>query len=89
MGKKSYDDKLRKWPMSTKLTRRHSTHSTTMRGVWCFKHSQTSVKATDHPRAERGIAADMWWLATDNEQQSYQWLSRTSERVRFGQWWTL
>jgi len=26
MGKISYDDKLRKGPMSTKLTRPHSTH---------------------------------------------------------------
>jgi len=38
MGKISYDDKLRKGPMSTKLIRPHSTHSTTMCGVWCFKH---------------------------------------------------
>jgi len=33
-------------------------------------------------------AADLGWLATDNDQQSYQRLSQTSERVRFGQWWT-
>jgi len=32
MGKISYDDKLRKGPMSTKLTRPHSTHSY---HVWC------------------------------------------------------
>jgi len=38
MGKISYDNKLRKGPMSTKLTRPHSTHLTTMCGVWCFKH---------------------------------------------------
>jgi len=38
MGKISYDNKLRKGPMSPKLTRPHSTHSTTMCGVWCFKH---------------------------------------------------
>jgi len=38
MGKISYDDKLRKGPMSTKLTRRHSTRSTTVCGVWFFKH---------------------------------------------------
>jgi len=38
MGKISKDDKLRKGPMSTKLTRPHSTHSTTMCGVRCFKH---------------------------------------------------
>jgi len=29
-------------------------------------------------------AADLRWLATDNDQQSYQRLSQTSERVRFG-----
>jgi len=28
-------------------------------------------------------AADLGWLATDNDQQSYQWLSRTSKR----RWW--
>jgi len=51
--------------------------------------SQTSVKAKDHPRANKCTAADLWWLATNNDQQSYQWLSQTSERVRFGRWWTL
>jgi len=33
-------------------------------------------------------AAYLGWLATDNDQQSYQWLSQTSERMRFGWWWT-
>jgi len=33
-------------------------------------------------------AADLGWLATDNDQQSYQWLTQTSELARFGQWWT-
>jgi len=51
--------------------------------------SQTSVKAKDHHRATKCTAADLWWLATDNNQQSYQWLSQTSERVYFGRWWTL
>jgi len=52
--------------------------------------SQTSVKAKDHHRDKKKCtAADLWWLATDNDQQSYQWLSQTSERVRFGRWWTL
>jgi len=32
--------------------------------------------------------ADLGWLATDNDQQSYQWLSQTSERMCFGRWWT-
>jgi len=27
-------------------------------------------------------------LTTDNNQQSYQRLTQTSERMRFGQWWT-
>jgi len=27
-------------------------------------------------------------LVTDNDQQSYQRLSQTSKRVRFGRWWT-
>jgi len=45
MGKISYDDKLRKGRMSTKLTRPHSTLSTTMCGVWCFKHFTNLVKA--------------------------------------------
>jgi len=26
------------------------------------------------------------WLATDNDQQSYQRLTQTSERMRFGRW---
>jgi len=33
-------------------------------------------------------AADLGWLATDNDQQSHQRLSQTSERVRFSRWWT-
>ena len=33
-------------------------------------------------------APDLGWLATDNDQQSYQRLSQTSERVRFDRWWT-
>jgi len=33
-------------------------------------------------------AADLRWLATDNDQQSHQRLSQTSERVCFGRWWT-
>ena len=28
------------------------------------------------------------WLATDNDQQSYQRLTQTSERARFGAFWT-
>jgi len=50
--------------------------------------SQTSVKAKDHPRAKKRTAADLWRLPTDNDQQSYRWLSQTSERVHFGRWWT-
>jgi len=30
----------------------------------------------------------LWWLATDNDQQSYQRLTQTSERMRFERWWT-
>ena len=33
-------------------------------------------------------AADLGWLATDNDQQSYQRLSQTSELVHFSRWWT-
>jgi len=33
-------------------------------------------------------AANLGWLVTDNDQQSYQRLSQTPERVRFGRWWT-
>jgi len=33
------------------------------------------------------IAADLGWLATDNDQQSYQRLSQTSEHLRFGRLW--
>jgi len=29
--------------------------------------------------------ADLWWIVTDNDQR----LSQTSERMRFGRWWTL
>jgi len=50
--------------------------------------SQTSVKAKDHPQSKKCTAADLWWLATDNDQQSCQRISQTSERVRFGRWWT-
>ena len=41
--------------------------------------SPTAVKAKDHPRAKKCIAADLGWLATDNDQQSYQQLSHMSE----------
>jgi len=34
-------------------------------------------------------AADLGWLATENDQQSYQRLSQTSERIHLGRWWTL
>jgi len=30
----------------------------------------------------------LYWLATDNDQQSYQRLTQTPERARFGRWWT-
>jgi len=33
-------------------------------------------------------AADLGRLATDNDQQSYQRHTQTSERMRFGRWWT-
>jgi len=33
-------------------------------------------------------AADLGWLATDNDQRSYQRLSQTSECVRFVWWWS-
>jgi len=33
-------------------------------------------------------AADVGWLATDNDQQSYQWLLQMSARMRFGRWCT-
>jgi len=33
-------------------------------------------------------AADLGWLARDNDQQSYEHLLQTSARVRFGRWWT-
>jgi len=33
-------------------------------------------------------AADLGWLVTNNDQQSYQRLSQTSECARFGRWWT-
>jgi len=29
--------------------------------------SQTSVKAKDHTRAKKCTAANLWWLATDND----------------------
>jgi len=33
-------------------------------------------------------AADLGWLATDNNQQSYQRLLQMSERARYSRWWT-
>jgi len=33
-------------------------------------------------------AAHLGWLATNNDQQTYQRLSQTSERMRFGWCWT-
>jgi len=30
----------------------------------------------------------LWWIATDNDQESYQRLTQTSECMRFGRWWT-
>jgi len=74
----------------------HQTHQTslnpldyTMCGVLCFKHFTNLVKAKDHPRAKSAAAANLWWLATNNNQQSHQWRSQTSECLHFGRWWTL
>jgi len=39
------------------------------------------LKAKDHSRATKCTAADVGWLAA-NDQQSYQQLSQTSERFR-------
>jgi len=70
MDKISYDDKLRKGQMSTKLTRPHSTHSTTMCGVWCFKHF-TNFSHSQRPSqrlsqtSERAVSADGGHLAYD------------------------
>jgi len=33
-------------------------------------------------------AADLGWLATYNDEQSYQWLSQMSACERFGRCWT-
>jgi len=33
-------------------------------------------------------AAVVGWLATNNDQQSYQRLSQTSDLVCIGRWWT-
>jgi len=52
----------------------------------------TSLLTSCHNRHVLSVdiikAADLGWLATDNDQQTYQRLSQTSERVRFGRWWT-
>jgi len=37
MGEISYDDKVRKGPLATKLTRPQPTRLPCV-GVWCFKH---------------------------------------------------
>ena len=39
------------------------------------------VKAKDHPRAKKCTAADMGWLATDNNQQNYQRLANVWTRA--------
>jgi len=51
-------------------------------GCDASSNSQTSVKAKDNPRAKSTM--QQVWDATDNDQQSYQRLSQTSERVPFG-----
>jgi len=33
-------------------------------------------------------ASDLGWLATNNDEQSYQRISQTSDRVYFGRWRT-
>jgi len=40
------------------------------------------------PEPKKCTAADLGWLAADNDRQSYQRFSQTSERMRFGPWWT-
>jgi len=77
----------RKGPMATKLTRPQAPRLPCV-GCNTSSISQTSVKAKDHPRAKKCTAADLRWLATDNDQESYERLSQTSERVRFSRWWT-
>jgi len=42
--------------------------------------SQTSFKATDHPRAKKCTAADLWWLATDNDQQESLAIAKMTAR---------
>jgi len=88
MGKISYDDFITKdqWPPnSTDL----NPLNYTMCGVTCDASSisQTSVKAKTIPEL-KCTAGYLGWLATDNDQQSYQRLSQKSERVHFGQWRT-
>jgi len=87
MGKMSYNDFIAKDHVATKLTRLQPTRLPCV-GCDASSISQTSVKATNHPRSKKCTAAYLGWLATDNDQQSYQRLSQTSERVRFGRWWT-
>ena len=50
------------------------------RRCWCYVISSMFVDIIK--------AADLEWLATDNDQQSYQRLSQTSKRLRFGRRWT-
>ena len=57
-----------------------STHLTVMCGVLCFRHllfAQTSLEAQDYSGAIKCTAADLGWLAADNDQQSYKRLLQT------------
>ena len=60
--------------------------------VWvqCFRHF-TNFTQSQKPfqSYSKCTVADLGWLATDNSQQSYQWLSQMSEHMGFGYWWTL
>ena len=66
-----------------------STHLTTICGVQCFRYfTNFTLKAKDHSRAKKCTAADLGWLAADNDQHSYQRVSQTSDRMHFGRWST-
>jgi len=73
-------------PTLTKLchTKRDHSANVCLLGKWrhCWRHIISNMFV------DIIKAADLGWLATDNDQQSYQRLTQTSERMRFGRWWT-
>jgi len=81
----------RSYAILSETTHRFFLHFTrTLTSKFAYWANDVTVDVMSYPVCFADIikASDLGWIATDNDQQSYQRLSQTSKRVRFGRWWT-